>query len=81
MSTSKLVPLNTLAAGTDASISSISGGRGMHHRLIGMGLKIGSRVTVMHSSNGRGGPTLVAVGDTRLAIGHGMAERIMVEAD
>ena len=73
-------PSPLTAAPTDAPLRvvSIQGGRGFQHRLIGMGLKVGSVLTVLHAAGGGVGPTLVAVGDTRLAIGHGMAQRILV---
>jgi len=73
-------PIPLTAAPTDAPLRvvAIEGGRGFQHRLIGMGLNVGSVLTVMHGASGGVGPTLVAVGDTRLAIGHGMAERILV---
>ena len=71
-------PLSAAPTNTPLRVAAIEGGRGMHHRLIGMGLNVGSVLTIMHGANGKGGPTLVAVGDTRLGIGHGMAERILV---
>jgi Fe2+ transport system protein FeoA len=42
-----------------------------------MGLRVGCRVQVVGGGAG-GGPVVVAVGDTRLAVGHGMANKIMV---
>ena len=71
-------PLNTAPTATPLRVVTIEGGHGFQHRLISMGLNVGSTLTVMHGADGKGGPTLVAVGDTRLAIGHGMAERVFV---
>jgi len=71
-------PLTAAPTNAPLRVVAIEGGRGFHHRLIGMGLNVGSVLTVMHGAGGGGGPTLIAVGDTRLAIGHGMAERILV---
>jgi Fe2+ transport system protein FeoA len=46
-----------------------------------MGLNVGCDLEVVHSGDGRGGPTLVAAGESRLAIGHGMLDRILVAVD
>ena len=56
----------------------LAGGREFQHRLVSMGLNVGREVKVIRGSKGVGGPTLIALGQTRLAIGRGMAERIMV---
>lgn len=42
-----------------------------------MGLSIGDKITVLNNS----GPFLVARGDNRIALGAGMAEKIMVIVD
>jgi len=70
--------LSDLPAGAEATVVALSGGRGFRHRLVSMGLNIGCGVKVLRGSAAGGGPTLLAVGQTRLAIGHGMAERILV---
>ena len=73
-----VLPLTAAPTKAPLRVVAIEGGRGFQHRLIGMGLNVGSVLTVMHGTGGGIGPTLVAVGDTRLAIGHGMAEKILV---
>lgn len=73
-----LQPLSKVPSGHRARIVALAGGRQFQARLLNMGLNIGFEVNVIHSGNGRGGPTLVASKGTRLAIGHGMAEKIMV---
>ena len=72
------LPLTAAPTKAPLRVVAIEGGCGFQHRLIGMGLNVGSVLTIMHGAGGGVGPTLVAVGDTRLAIGHGMAERILV---
>jgi len=72
------VPLNRLRPGQRATVVGLVGGRGFRMRLLSMGLRVGSEVEVVHSSNGAAGPTLVAAGETRLAIGHGMAAKVLV---
>ena len=56
---------------------SVLGGRGIRARLADMGLGIGSEVRLISVGRG-GGPVLVTIGESRLAIGHGMAGKIMV---
>ncbi len=71
-------PLNQLPAGRTARVDALTGGRNFRARLVAMGLNVGSRVKVIRGSDGSGGPTLIALGPTRLAIGRGMAARILV---
>ncbi len=48
----------------------------MQERLISMGLGPGAEIEVIRK--GAPGPFIVAVGEARLAIGAGMAQKIMV---
>ncbi len=58
----------------------ISGGRGMCSRLEALGIRIGSRIIKKSALLGFG-PVIVLVGNTEIAIGHGMAARIFVEVE
>jgi len=71
-----LIPLTTVLPGNKVTIISLAGGRGMQERLISMGLGPGSEIEVVQ--RGAPGPFIVAVKESRLAIGSGMAQRIMV---
>ena len=51
-------------------------GRNLQGRLLALGLIKGSMITVI--SNEGDGPMLIKVGESRLTIGRGMAERIQV---
>lgn len=62
------VPLKLLA---------IDGGRHLRHRLTEMGLVPGATLKIVQD---QGGPILVAVHNTRLAIGRGMAAKIKVQS-
>jgi len=73
-----VMPLSHVPPGTEATVARLSGGGTFQNRLLSMGLNIGCRVRVLRGSNGAGGPVLVALGQTRLAIGRGMADRILV---
>jgi ferrous iron transport protein A len=54
------------------------GGKGMVHRLETRGIRIGHKITKISNQLMRG-PVTVKVGHTTLAIGHGIASRVMVE--
>jgi len=68
--------------GRKVVIVALRGGPGMQRRAAGMGLHIGCEVTVMQHGGGAGGGEAVAIrsGETRLALGHGMACKILVRA-
>ena len=63
--------------GASVRILGIDGGRGAAGRLGTLGLIPGTAVSVL--SRRGGGPVLVAFRRSRLAIGHGLARRVMVE--
>ena len=70
------IPLTDVPVNTSATLTKINGGRRLRHRLTELGLIPGSVLTIVQNQNG---PLLVAVRETRLAIGRGMAEKILVE--
>ena len=73
------MPLAMASAGESIRIVSLAGGRGMQQRLASMGLNVGSEIEVI--KRGLPGPFLISAGDTRLAIGAGMAHKIMVSPE
>ena len=82
----KIIPLTALKDGESAIIVSIDGtGRGQERwgikkRLMDMGLTPGTKITVVKSVPFHG-PIEIIVRDTRLALGRGIAERILVEVE
>lgn len=74
-------PLGSAEVGAEATVVSLPAGRAAQTRLKHMGLNVGDKLHVLRGGQGRTGPTLVAVGQTRLAIGHGMAGRVMVRLE
>lgn len=68
-------------AGFDGTVIAFTGGGAMQERIVSMGLYVGCSVRVIHPCSRRGGPALLAVGDTRLAIGRGMLEKILIASD
>ena len=71
-----MMPLTSVNPGQEVTLIDILGGRGIRSRLYSMGLIPGVRLTVVGNS---GGPIMIAINDTRLALGFGMAQKIMVE--
>ena len=71
------IPLTMVTPGEEVTLIGINGGRGIQSRLHSMGLIPGVRIRVL-SSNGAG-PLMIAVKDTRLALGWGMACKIIVK--
>lgn len=69
-------PLTMARDGERVRIVALHAGRGLDRRLAAMGLAVGMEVRVMQSQTE--GPLLVAVRDTRLGLGRGMAHKILV---
>lgn len=75
----KALSLAKLKAGNKAKVSDISGGGSLESKLMNMGIYKGKEVSKL-SHIGLRGPVVVKVGRTILALGHGIAEKIIVEA-
>jgi len=75
--TRSVLPLTQVPIAHTVTVVTFAGGMGFQRRLVSMGLSVGSEIKVLQRNPGTG-PVLVAVGGTRLGIGHGMARRIMV---
>lgn len=72
-----ILPLSFLQAGNEAVIKGFNGGRIFHQRLLDLGLVRGTKIKVI--KNDMMGPLIVSLGEGRLAIGRGMALKIIVE--
>ena len=70
------IPLAFLSEGDEAEIVEISGGGGLTQRLVDMGFTPATRVRVLKSSPP--GPMLVSVRGSRIALGRGVAMKILV---
>ena len=73
-----LIPLTDLDEGESGKVVEIAGGRGVYQKLDAMRITIGVRVKKMSSLMLRG-PVVIVVGNTQVAIGRGMANKVMVE--
>ena len=69
--------LSMVDQGKEVTLAHIDGRRGMRSKLYSMGLVPGAAFTVL-SRNG-GGPAMLRVKDARLAIGRGIAQKIILE--
>lgn len=72
--------LNDLKTGEGGRISQINGGHGMVDRLAAMNVRTGTRITKLNAGFMQG-PVTVEVNRTQIAIGFGMAARILVEVE
>jgi ferrous iron transport protein A len=70
-------PLALAGEGATVRLVGSTGGQRGAHRLAELGLSPGAALTVLRDS---GGTLLIAVGDTRLALGAGVAHSILVAA-
>ncbi|MBL7161062.1 MAG: ferrous iron transport protein A [Anaerolineales bacterium] len=72
---SKTFPLAMAAIGEQVRLESINGGEKLTHRLTTLGLTPGVELSVVQDA---GGPLLISVRDSRIALGRGMAHKVMV---
>ena len=76
----KLITLRQMQSGLSGKVVQIQGGHRMVSRLSALGVRPGKKITKLSSMLMRG-PVTVQSGSTRLAIGYGMANRILVELE
>jgi len=72
-----MMALSMVDPGKEVTLIDIDGGRGVRSKLYSMGLVPGVSLTVLNRNNV--GPIMVRVRDSRLVIGFGMAQKIIVE--
>jgi ferrous iron transport protein B len=71
----ELFPVTSLGEGEEGIIHLLSGGEALTRRLAGMGIVPGTRIKVLRNS---GGLIIVLASETRVALGRGQAEKILV---
>lgn len=74
----KLVSLAELREGEEGIIVSIHGGHGLRRNLEGLGVAPGRKVKMI-SKQFRAGPVVISVVGTQVAMGHGMARKVLVQ--
>ena len=78
MEQKKVIPLSTIKSGQKVKLARVEAGRGLNSRLAAMGLLPNVEITVV--SNGHPGPFVVSVKGSRMMLGRGMADKIMVSS-
>lgn len=71
--------LTELSLGEKAEIIKITGGFGLQNRLKALGLTLGQHIE-SKSKIGLGGPIIITVNRSQIAIGRGMASKILVRS-
>jgi ferrous iron transport protein A len=78
MEQNKVTPLSTIKSGQIVKLAGVEAGRSLNSRLAAMGLLPNVEITVV--SNGHPGPFVVSVKGSRMMLGRGMADKIMVRS-
>ena len=80
MSDGKQIPLSRMESGQSGKVIDIQGGHGVIRRLDALGIRSGRSITKISSMFMRG-PVTLQIGNSHIAIGFGMAKRILIELD
>jgi len=78
MEQKKIIPLSAIKSGQTVKLNGVEVGRGLNSRLAAMGLLPNVEITVVN--NGHPGPFVVSVKGSRIMLGRGMADKIMVSS-
>ena len=73
-----MISLKELPDGRKGIIMAINGGHGLVEKLDALGIRTGKEITKVNSQWMKG-PVMIRSGNTEIAIGYGMAHKIMVE--
>lgn len=74
-----MMPLTLAAEGEEVILVSVDGGQILRKRLADLGLNPGMILRVIQMDPE--GPVIVAVKDSRLALGRGMAQKVLVDLE
>ena len=80
MDTKKQTTLARMKSGQTGTVVHIAGGHGLIRRLQALGIRPGKRITKVSSMFGRG-PVTINVDRSQIALGFGMADKILVDLD
>ncbi|UCE18700.1 MAG: ferrous iron transport protein A [Gemmatimonadota bacterium] len=80
MSPTRYISLPHLRVGQSGTVKEITGGSGVVKKLTALGLRPGQIVTKRDSVFTRG-PVVLKVNNTQMAIGYGMAQKVLVEVE
>ncbi|MCK4752325.1 MAG: ferrous iron transport protein A [Planctomycetes bacterium] len=76
METKQSIPLSAVKAGQTVTLTNIDAGRGLNSRLASMGLLPNVCITVVRNTDF--GPIMIKVKGSKMMLGKGMAQKIMV---
>ena len=76
----KQISVARMGTGQSGTVVQMTGGHGLSQRLQALGVRPGKKITKVSSMFGRG-PVTVQIDNTQIAIGYGMADKIIVEID
>jgi ferrous iron transport protein A len=74
-----MIPLLYSRSGEVVKVTKLAGGRNFIDKLASMGIYIGTELKIV--KDGKNGPLIIAVGNTRIGLGQGMARRIFVKEE
>lgn len=75
-----IIDLTQLEEGESATVVQVAGGHGLKRRLDSLGVRVGKRVTKVSSQLMRG-PVTLRVNGFQVALGFGMASKILVQRE
>lgn len=77
MKTQSLLPLSFLSEGEKGIVAKLNGGRTFMEKMNSMGISPGESIEVLTGTPGQA--LLVMIGNSRLALGFGLANKIEIE--
>ena len=75
-----ICPVSSMRNGQWGRLTQIDGGDDLTEKLASLGIRIGTRIGRKYGLMGRG-PVVLTVGTGEVAIGYGMASRMMVQVE
>ena len=75
-----VVDLTKMKVGESGTVVSLEGGGGFIQRLQNLGIRPGSKITKVNAHFWRG-PVTIQAGGSNVALGFGMASKVMIEVD
>ncbi len=72
--------ISQMKPGESGVVIEFLGGKGLKQRLESLGLRVGKRVTKVSSQIWRG-PQVIRIGNTQIALGLGVANKILVKIE
>ena len=73
-------PVSSMRNGQWGTLTEIDGGEDLTEKLASLGIRVGTRIGKKYGLLGRG-PVVLTVGTGEVAIGYGMASRMMVRVE